>query len=567
MKNPFELFRGPPAAPLQSETTPDPRRAIRAYHSATCHDPYRFARGPSDLDWDTQPNPFRRYDGARRVALALTPKPIGPRYADVMDARAPIPAERVDAGTVARLFEDSLAISAWKEYGDARWALRVNPSSGNLHPTEGYLLCGAIDGLCDAPLLAHYAPREHALEARADVPVEAWRELAATLPSGAFFVGLCSIHWREAWKYGERAYRYCQHDVGHAIACFSVAARALGWRIVLCDDLGHDDLATLLGVRDARGRELETPDCLLAVIPGPDAELASALPTSAPAAFAQLELHGEPNELSPDHVEWNAIEFAAEAARKPRTHGAYVGEVPVSSPSSVRLDPDDRALLRPIVHARRSAVSFDGTTGIERDVFYRVLASTLRGAACDLPWSPRVHLGLFVHRVRGLEPGLYLLARDPTQTPLLQAAMETPFIWQRPPECPEDLPLHALVSRDVRGLATHVSCQQGIAGDGAFAVAMLCEFDPALERHGAWFYPRLYWECGVVGQILYLEAEAIGVRATGIGCFFDEPTHAVFGLGTWRYRSLYHFTLGGPVDDPRLTTRSAYPAPDGERTR
>ena len=26
-----------------------------------------------------------------------------------------------------------------------------------------------------------------------------------TLPEGSFLVGLSSVHWREAWKYGERA--------------------------------------------------------------------------------------------------------------------------------------------------------------------------------------------------------------------------------------------------------------------------------------------------------------------------------------------------------------------------
>jgi len=35
---------------------------------------------------------------------------------------------------------------------------------------------------------------------------------------GFILLGLSSIHWREAWKYGERAFRYCQHDIGHAIA-------------------------------------------------------------------------------------------------------------------------------------------------------------------------------------------------------------------------------------------------------------------------------------------------------------------------------------------------------------
>ncbi|TVR64991.1 MAG: hypothetical protein EA420_04215 [Candidatus Competibacteraceae bacterium] len=32
----------------------------------------------------------------------------------------------------------SLGLSAWKQHRGSRWALRCNPSSGNLHPTEGY---------------------------------------------------------------------------------------------------------------------------------------------------------------------------------------------------------------------------------------------------------------------------------------------------------------------------------------------------------------------------------------------------------------------------------------------
>ena len=42
----------------------------------------------------------------------------------------------------------------------------------------------------------------------------------------AFLLGLASVYWREAWKYGERAFRYCQHDVGHAIGTVRIAAAA-----------------------------------------------------------------------------------------------------------------------------------------------------------------------------------------------------------------------------------------------------------------------------------------------------------------------------------------------------
>jgi len=56
-----------------------------------------------------------------------------------------------------------------------------------------------------------------------------------------------------------------------------------------------------------------------------------------------------------------------------------------------------------------------------------------------------------------------------------------------------------------------------------------------------------------VGQVLYLEAEEAGIRATGIGCYFDDPVHEVFGISSRDWQSFYHFTVGGPVEDGRLT--------------
>jgi hypothetical protein len=88
---------------------------------------------------------------------------------------------------------------------------------------------------------------------------------------------------------------------------------------------------------------------------------------------------------------------------------------------------------------------------------------------------------------------------------------------------------------------------------------MIAEFEQTLKQCGSWCYPRLFWETGIVGQVLYLEAEASGIRGTGIGCFFDDPMHRVLGLQTLQYQSLYHFTMGGPVDDTRLRTLPPYP--------
>ena len=171
-----------------------------------------------------------------------------------------------------------------------------------------------------------------------------------------------------------------------------------------------------------------------------------------------------------------------------------------------------------------------------------------------LPWQPRIDLLLFVHRVADLEPGLYALLRQPDRP--LRDALDPTFVWERPTAC--SLPLFLLRAADARSLAAASSCGQEIASDGVFAVAMLAEYRRPLEVLGPWFYRRLHWEAGLVGQVLYLEAEASGVRATGIGCFFDDETHRIFGVKGDAYQVLYHFTVGAAVDDPRLETRPPY---------
>ncbi|MGH8707775.1 MAG: SagB/ThcOx family dehydrogenase, partial [Burkholderiales bacterium] len=160
--------------------------------------------------------------------------------------------------------------------------------------------------------------------------------------------------------------------------------------------------------------------------------------------------------------------------------------------------------------------------------------------------------------------GLYALARDPAKVETLKSSKHAHFAWEAPPGCPEGLPLYLLERGDARPVATQVSCGQEIAGEGAFALGMIAEYRENLVAQGPWFYRRLFWEAGAVGQVLYLEAEAAGVRATGIGCYFDDPVHQVFGLSGVDLQSLYHFTVGGAVDDPRLTTLPAYgPRPPG----
>ena len=538
---------------------------VLAYHERTKHRPSQFAPAPGYMDWDTQPDPFRRFEGAAVLPLDLLPVKPEPRDESAC-ALGHIAQRPLDRVSISQLFQDALALSAWKQAGSARWPLRVNPSSGNLHPTEGYLVAGPIAGLHPRPAVYHYTPFEHALELRAELSDEAWLEIAAQLPEGAVLVGLTSIHWRESWKYGERAFRYCHHDAGHAIGSVAVSAAGLGWEAKLLESVTDGDLAVLLGVHVQNGTEAEHADCLLAVFSRGagftiDEQRVFTIPGTVRDELSGARWSGVPNRLSSGHHPWPVIDEVAAATEKLSRPGEAFWSPIVRENSSLEIG-NSPIPLRRIIHQRRSAVALDRHTGITRDAFYQILLKVMPGSRqvpfTTLPWRPCVDLLLFVHRVADLTPGLYALVRDPRRKEALESAMDRALAWTRADGCPASLPLFFLEAGDARGAAQQTSCDQEIAADGVFAAAMLSEYRASLEAFGPWFYRRLYWETGVIGQVLYLEAEASGIRGTGIGCFFDDLTHRVFGLTGDRFQVLYHFTMGGPVEDPRLQTHPPY---------
>lgn len=214
-----------------------------------------------------------------------------------------------------------------------------------------------------------------------------------------------------------------------------------------------------------------------------------------------------------------------------------------------------------VIRKRRSAQAFDGKTVMPEEVFYRMLDATLPRYGAPpwdaLSWSPRIHLAMFVHRVEGLVPGIYTLLRREGVFPKLRSAMLPQFDWIRPDNAPPHLPVFRLAASDERRMAQMVSCHQDIASESVLSLGMLAEFGSSLTQ-GAWWYRRMFWEAGMVGQVLYLEAEAAGLRGTGIGCFFDDSFHELLGLRGTDFQSLYHFTVGGPIEDTRLDTLPPY---------
>lgn len=520
---------------------------VKGYHEQTKHHSFRYARSLGYMDWDNQPVPFRLYEGTPQVQLPLLTEDRGFPYSALYESPATPPCS-ISLESISHVLELGMGLSAWKKYETSEWALRMNPSSGNLHPTECYLVLPNFPE--QQASVVHYNPYLHVLEERAFLNEEHAESLQTC---GGFGIILTSIPWREAWKYGERAFRYCQHDLGHALGALRYACNLNGWKMTLIPQVSEKVLDKFLGFDQLSwvDGEPEHADCLCWV------DVGHIAPEEVAKWFHRqegLKYKHKPNRLSQEHVDWEIIDMVQKASQADSP--AFLKSPQGSSP----LLPEHTSpfTAEAIIRKRRSAQNYDQPSSLTNlSTLCHTLEKTLPQNCCPFdvfPYETQVHLALFVHAVEGLEPGLYMLVRNSQHLESLKSLTHSNFDWS---PVKEDLPLYLLQTGDLRAVAQSISCTQAIAGESAYSLGMLAHFDPVLMEAPS-MYPRLFWETGLVGQVLYLEAEAHDLRATGIGCFFDDEMHQFLGLQGTDWQSLYHFTVGKHVDDIRLETKPPY---------
>ncbi|MCI4626102.1 MAG: nitroreductase family protein [Candidatus Magnetoovum sp. WYHC-5] len=517
------------------------------YHEATKHHLNRYARSSGFLDWANEPLPFRHYEGANTTRLPFIEKDMQAPYLNLYE-RTNNDQQAFTIEGIASFLELSLAISAWKKHGSTQWALRINPSSGNLHPTEAYLILPAIEGLADEfGGVFHYNVYLHALETRASFK----ERFCDNIIEDGFYVALTSVYWRESWKYGERAFRYCNLDIGHALAAISISANLHGWKAQAVNTISDKDIEILLGFDKTRWLpfEHERADILLHV------SAANSYPkepnwNTVVDTFKPLFFTGTPNMLSKNHMEWKIIEDTSEATVKPRTsdNNTYCHFAQWHFAENV-----GQTLTAPeIIRKRRSAQSYDDKTMLSKENFFYILEKTLP-AHTRAPFDvcvgeTNIHLLLFLHRIEDIDTGIYIFIREESELTSLKKHFRSDFLWE--PVEPTNLPLYVLEKGDFRQKASYMSCHQDIAGKGVFSISMLSKFKKVIEK-SPYNYKRLLWEAGMVGQVLYLEAEAKQLSGTGIGCFFDDLIHTLIGLQDNYYQILYNFTVGCAIKEKK----------------
>ncbi len=421
------------------------------------------------------PAPFRHYEGVPVIDLPGDPKLAALNWIDFLSG----------------LLFYSASISATKQtISGQRYALRVNPSSGNLHPTEFHVACPQG--------LYHYRVSSHMLEQRAAGDYGTLRLLLST------------IAWREAWKYQSRAYRYCLHDLGHAWQSLALTAQAMGCNATAVGNFNDDELGRWYGLADD-----EWPMLLVEIRGAPEF----------PPAATREWFGGIPNKLSSEVIRYPLIEEMHAATKKMRAENAcWKGDAPTPPGSPSIHD------YAEIVRRRRSALDFRG--GMESISYEQLLTlldlATRPSLDADFAADRYIELYIYVHRVRDLAPGVYKY-------------------W------PDEARLELLKSGDQRVMAAALSLGQDLAGNSCVTFSMIGHLERAAETHGDRGYRYVHFQAGAIGQRLYLTAESLGFQSTGIGAFFDDAVHEYLGIDRESGRQVvYHFACGYAVKDERI---------------
>lgn len=491
------------------------------YHSTTEHSRLGLPRGLR-LGWSREPSPFKIYEGGERVSLPEDPQNPEGKALSVLEAMG-VPSEAgegpSDLKALARLLHFSCGLTAEVRYRGGTFYRRAVPSAGGLYPVELYLALPEGEGF--GPGLYHFEPASFSLtllrkgDPRGHIAKALGREEEY---SSTPFLLLSSLFWRSAWKYRERAYRYCLMDAGHVAGNVLALGEEKGWAPELFAGFSDPLLNELLGLKIEREAAL------------------SAISLGKGAVPAREPLLGEliAREMTEEREDVFYESLSFHRASSMETPLREIPPLPKEAPSSRRGKlfslppapplPEEALSLGDAIVKRRSRRRY-----LREPLSLEMLSSLLRasfsGYRADYlpPGMPAILKGeLIVHRVEGFTQGLYSLGA-------------------------EDLSLEFLEEGDLSRSVISACMGQTFCGEASLVLALVADLKRLRAPFGERGYRYALLEAGLLGQRVYLAAEALGLGACGVGAFYDREVAELLRLGKGEV-PLYLLTVGPPVD-------------------
>lgn len=485
--------------------------AARSYHEEVSY--RRGGLSGAGLDWENQPEVFKRYEGLEHIPL---PREAGLPAASLPGvAQSPSGAALPGMAALSAVLFHAAGLTRSTEHNGRRFFYRACPSAGALYPCEMYLAWPGTSEL--SPGLYHFDVLRHALVRlrQGFVPPEPLGMPGPALPGEALLF-VSAIFFRSAWKYKARAYRYLNLDVGHIVEGLSLGLGAYGTACTVEPDFDDAAVARFLGLDPQREACLCT--MRLAVAGQQTPPSAGPLPEGVYAAGRCAAYESIPGEIASVHEACSGIR-APVAVMPAASEFAWAAGLSWETPP--RGEMLKQRNLFESMSLRRSRRAYQRgalPVGVLQG-FLDILAAPLSCGRAH-PGENACLTGIVAARETGLAPGLFFL--DPERGRVAQwrgGEMLEPLagvcldqLWMR------EAFLHVLFLADMEALEASL-------GD------------------------RGYRECmqaaGRLGHRVYLAAESLGYGACGIGAFYDHEARGLLGLPP-EMALLYAVAVGVP---------------------
>ncbi len=170
------------------------------YHTSTKHSYTSVRTNPNQLSWEDQPRTYKNYpDSYKKYKLNR---------------------DKVEDNFLYHI----AGLTAKKTYPSGEYYLRINPSAGALYPNELYFQARNVQGIEDG--IYHYEVSSGSITLLQSITenegLEPYFGYRTAMKGYLFLVS--AIYYRSAWKYKERAFRYCLLDAGHLLGSIESAA-------------------------------------------------------------------------------------------------------------------------------------------------------------------------------------------------------------------------------------------------------------------------------------------------------------------------------------------------------
>ncbi len=487
-------------------------RSAWEYHESTKHSWESVRSNPHFLDWANQPRPYKVYrdlescslpearNSSDRAALSV----IAENWSSAPKQTA------ISLQDLADILHFAAGITRRRPYPGGEVLFRAAACTGALYSIELYVVCREVQGLEAGVYL--FSPIDFSLKLlrRGDFSGVLVRATAGNSSiSHASSIVICTgTYWRNAWKYQARTYRHFGWDNGTILANLLAVAAAKGLPAGAINGFIDDEVNSLLGLETDR-------EVALNLVPLGDSETASPAFTGDLPALRQEALPYSPSEVDyPSMIEMHtasslcvaqevtAWRAATNARQMPVPSGRFIPLNPFGEQEMAR-DSIEQVILRrgSSRRFRRSAISFRQLSTI--------LDRATRGVPADFinptgaQWND---MYIIVHEVDELEPGSYVLHRDP---------------WG----------LELLKQGEFRRITGRLGLEQDLPADCSAAVFFLADLNRILDGFGNRGYRATQLEAGIIGGRLYLAAYAQRLGATGLTFYDDEVTEFFHASG------------------------------------